>query len=244
MAKRRPRASLVDVLAILFSEDFGLRPRHRWRRDLTRAQVVRLVQLSSPRCGRHRRLRQESPNGARESPQRPEPKERWSRRNRPEFLDRKGRTRRNLHVSPTRSLRWGRLSPGRSGGGRRLTRGLRLGLRIVSRGQDHRIHRIGIATAPSRRCRPPSLTCGIARVPPCWDLIDVTSARARVRHRANRQTRSAFGTLCVFAGVPILRLERPPAGADYSYHGSLSWEQSAPLVHTVMGARLRSNVVL
>ena len=163
----------------------------------------------------------------------------------PDFLDRKGRTPRHLHLSPDRSLRRRNLSPvSRGGGGRRFARSLRLG--IVSRGQDHRIHRIGtgIATAPSRRRRPLSLIGGVARVPPRGNLIGVTSARARRWRRADRQIRSAFGTLCLFPGVPIFRLECPPAGADDSYHGSLSWEQSAPLIQPVMGARLQSNVVL
>ena len=213
MATASVEPSLVDLLAIRFSEDFGLRPRHRRRRELTRARVIRLGQLSSPRCGRHRvsaRSRRTEPEN------RPDGQDHQSdgpAGDRPEFLDRKGRTRRHLHLSPDRSLRGGHLSPARSDGGRRLTRSLRLSWDCIPGAGPSYPLRTGIATAPSRRRRSISLGRGVAGIPPRWDLLGVTSARTGDWRLANRQIRSAFGTLCVFPGVPILRLERPPAGS-------------------------------
>src|SRR5262249_12965732 len=105
-------------------------------------------------------------------------------------------------------------------------------------------HRLGtrIAPAPGRRRRPPRLIRGMAAGPPRRDVLGTSSAPAGLGRRPYRQTGPALGTLRLSPCMPILRLERPPARADDSDHGSPSGAQSTPLADSVTVARSQSEL--
>jgi hypothetical protein len=131
----------------------------------------------------------------------------------------------------------GRWRPGRR-------RGTPLRWTIGSGGHDRRSDHIGtgIAPAPSRRRPAGRRSRGIIRVPPRRSPIAATAARPGLRGRPDRQIGPAHRALCLLPGVPILRLECPPTGADDSDHGSLSGRQPAPRAQPSMEASSQSKL--